>query len=160
RVGDFFELPGESPYMLLVAPIRAELRRAGMPASDDDLVVMLHQERGTLPAITHVDGSARIQTVDPRDKPDFHQLLREFEALTGAGVLVNTSFNVRGEPIVCSPHDAYECFVHTGLDLLVLENCVLYKHEQPAFADRPHHRAHVEAIDPRLARRLTRFYNV
>src|SRR5262249_58040587 len=101
----------------------------------DDMVPVINQTRSTLPAITHVDFSARVQTVDPRDKPDYHQVLCEFEALTGTGVLVNTSFNVRGEPIVCSPHDAYMCFMRTGIDMLVLENCVLYKHEQPPFDD-------------------------
>jgi carbamoyltransferase len=136
RAGDYFELDVESPYMLLVAPVREALRRPVASIDGDDMIPVINQTRSTLPAITHVDFSARVQTVDAQDKPDFHQVLREFEALTGTSVLVNTSFNVRGEPIVCSPHDAYTCFMRTEIDLLVLENCVLYKHEQPRFEDR------------------------
>jgi carbamoyltransferase len=135
RVGDYFDLGVESPYMLLVAPVREELRRPVAQIDGEDMIPVINQTRSTLPATTHVDFSARVQTVDPRDKPDYHQVLREFEALTGTGVLVNTSFNVRGEPIVCSPHEAYTCFMRTEIDILVLENCVLYKHEQPPFDD-------------------------
>jgi carbamoyltransferase len=135
QVGAYFELDVESPYMLLVAPVREELRRPVAAIDGDDMIPVINQTRSALPAITHVDFSARVQTVDARDKPDYHQVLGEFEALTGIGVLVNTSFNVRGEPIVCSPHDAYTCFMRTDIDVLVLENCVLYKHEQPPFED-------------------------
>ncbi|HUF63512.1 MAG TPA: carbamoyltransferase [Verrucomicrobiales bacterium] len=122
----------ESPYMLLVAEVRAEQRR-GDP---DDLsgvqgLEKLGIERSTIPAVTHVDYSARIQTVDQDRNPRFHRLLREFEARTGCPVLINTSFNVRGEPIVCTPAEAYRCFLGTGMDVLVLENCVLRKEEQP-----------------------------
>jgi hypothetical protein len=130
------------------------------PLDGDDLISRINQVRSTLPAITHVDFSARIQTVDTRDKPDFYELLREFEALTGVGVLVNTSFNVRGEPIVCSPHDAYECFMRTDLDLLVLENCVLYKEEQPALENRARGTRDTSGLEPRLSRSLTRFYDL
>jgi carbamoyltransferase len=136
RVGNYFELDVESPYMLLVAPVREELRRPVAPIDGDDMIPVINQARSTLPAITHVDFSARVQTVSARDKPDFHLVLREFEGLTGTGVLVNTSFNVRGEPIVCSPYDAYMCFMRTDIDVLVLENCVLDKQEQPPFEDR------------------------
>jgi carbamoyltransferase len=135
RCADYFELDTESPYMLLVAPVRPELRLPVAPCSGDDLIPVINQPRSTLPAITHVDYSARIQTVDPRDKPDFHRVLEEFERRTGVGVVVNTSFNVRGEPIVCSPHDAYTCFMRTQMDVLVLEHFILYKTEQPAFED-------------------------
>lgn len=141
RVADFFELDRESPYMLLVAPVRAErrLEQAGFAASsawDEDMLAVINRARSDVPAITHVDYSARIQTVHPADKPDYHQVIQAFEALTGCGVVVNTSFNVRGEPIVCSPADAYTCFMRTDIDLLVLEDCLLWKAEQPPFQDR------------------------
>jgi carbamoyltransferase len=135
RCADYFELDTDSPYMLLVAPVRPELRLPVAPGAGDDLIPVINQPRSHLPAITHVDYSARIQTVDPRDKPDFHRVIEEFERRTGVGVVVNTSFNVRGEPIVCSPHDAYTCFMRTGMDVLVLEHFILYKTEQPAFED-------------------------
>jgi carbamoyltransferase len=135
RVGDYFELNGESPYMLLVAPVREELRLSPKDVDGDDMIPIINQVRSSIPAVTHVDYSARVQTVDADTKPDYYQLLREFEALTGIGVLVNTSFNVRGEPIVCSPRDAYVCFMRTDLDVLVLENCVLFKDAQPAFTE-------------------------
>ncbi len=87
--------------------------------------------RSDIPAITHVDYSARVQTVDRRDHPDYHAMIRAFKERTGYGVVVNTSFNVRGEPIVCTPEDAYRCFMRTEMDVLFLENLVLYKEEQP-----------------------------
>jgi carbamoyltransferase len=95
----------------------------------------LHVPRSDIPAVTHVDYSARIQTVDRRDHSRFHELISEFKRRTGYGVLVNTSFNVRGEPIVCSPEDAYTCFMRTEMDTLVLENIILYKDEQPMFKE-------------------------
>ncbi|HWW87216.1 MAG TPA: carbamoyltransferase C-terminal domain-containing protein, partial [Vicinamibacterales bacterium] len=159
RVGEFFELEGDSPYMLIAAGLRKKLRWTIARVDGDDPISIVDQQRSTLPAITHVDFSARIQTVDARDKPDFHRLLREFEALTGIAVLVNTSFNIRGEPIACSPHDAYRCFMGTNIDILVLENCVLYKHEQPAFEDGKVATTRADAVDPRLVRALTRFYD-
>lgn len=139
-VEQHFEMKGESPYMLLVAPVREDKRlpvMAGLFESetDDDLLRVVNQPRSDLPAITHVDHSARIQTVDARDQPEFHRLLKAFKSLTGVGVLVNTSFNVRGEPIVCSPKDAYTCFMRTEMDVLVLEEFVLRKEQQPKFAD-------------------------
>ena len=91
----------------------------------------LYQLRSDVPAITHVDNSARVQTVDAERNPRFHALLREFDRRTGCGVIVNTSFNVRGEPIVCSPADAYRCFMATAMDALVVERCVLLKEAQP-----------------------------
>ncbi|MCC6953557.1 MAG: carbamoyltransferase [Deltaproteobacteria bacterium] len=136
RVADFFEMNCESPYMLLVAPVREERRRA-MTANENSLfgIEKLNVARSDIPAVTHVDYSARIQTVEREDNPAFYDLIREFEALTGYGILVNTSFNVRGEPIVCSPDDAYRCFMRTEMDVLVLEDCVLLKEEQPAVED-------------------------
>ena len=139
-VSEYFEMTGESPYMLLVAPVRADRRLPVNPAlfesdSDDDMLRIVNQARSDLPAITHVDGSARVQTVNREDHPEFHRLISAFKKITGVGVVVNTSFNVRGEPIVCSPKDAYTCFMRTGMDLLVLEEFVLWKDRQPKFDD-------------------------
>jgi carbamoyltransferase len=135
RAGEWFDLPRgqESPYMLLVAPVRED-RRVDIPperrrtmAEDPDLRNRVNVVRSEVPAVTHVDFSARVQTVDEGRNPRFHGLLRAFERLTGCPVLVNTSFNVRGEPIVCTPQDAYRCFLATGIDALVLEDVVLTK---------------------------------
>jgi carbamoyltransferase len=132
RVGDYFELDRPSPYMLIVAPVRPELRLAlSDQAAQLFGIEQLNVPRSTLPAITHVDYSARIQTVHAEINLRLHKLLERFEALTGVGVLVNTSFNVRGEPIVCTPADAYRCFMRTGMDYLVLENFILKKSDQP-----------------------------
>jgi len=137
RVGDYFEHEGESPYMLIVAPVRAHLRIPLTPEQERQFgVEKLKLKRSELPAITHVDYSARIQTVHEATNPRFHQLLTEFQAQTGCGVLVNTSFNVRGEPIVCTPADAYRCFMRTEMDYLVIENFLMNKGEQPEFADK------------------------
>ena len=138
-VDQYFELEDESPYMLVVAPVRQE-RRLPMDLveimpNDDDMIPVINRSRSDLPAITHVDYSARVQTVDSRDKPDFYNILKAFEDLTGCGVVVNTSFNVRGEPIVCSPKEAYQCFMRTEIDLLVIEGCLLWKNQQPKFED-------------------------
>ena len=136
RVSDYFELDRESPYMLLVAPVREDRRRhddrTAFDAGDDDMLAVVRQERSDIPAITHVDYSARIQTVHPEDKPDYHAVISEFERRTGYGVIVNTSFNVRGEPIVCTPQDAYRCFMRSEIDMLVLEDCILEKADQPS----------------------------
>jgi carbamoyltransferase len=129
RVSDYFELDVESPYMLLVAPIKAELRRP-LPQGISGLD-LLKERRSTLPAVTHVDYSARIQTVERADNPLLYELLLRFEQATGCGVLVNTSFNVRGEPIVCSPADAYRCFVNTEMDYLVIGNYLMEREAQP-----------------------------
>jgi carbamoyltransferase len=140
KAGEYFELETESPYMLLVAPVR-EGRRLPMSwegfegGDSDDMLEVINRPRSDIPAVTHVDYSARVQTVHAEDKPDFYQLLKEFERQTGCAVLVNTSFNVRGEPIVCGPADAYRCFMRTEMDLLVLEDCLLWKGEQPAFKE-------------------------
>ena len=121
RVQDYFELDCDSPYMLLVAPVREERRTLPRSQSEDLWGIdQLNQVRSDIPAVTHIDYSARIQTVDRAVSPDYYDLIREFEALTGCAVLVNTSFNVRGEPIVCTPADAVRCFMRTQLDYLVM----------------------------------------
>ena len=132
RVSDYFELDSDSPYMLIVAPVK-ESRRRAMGESEKGLwgIERLNVPRSDIPAITHLDYSARVQTIHQETNPRYYRLLHEFETQTGYAVLVNTSFNVRGEPIVCSPEDAYRCFMRTEMDVLVLENCVLYKSDQP-----------------------------
>jgi carbamoyltransferase len=130
RVGDCFELNQASPYMLLVAPVKESLRLNGQGAGAGDFMVRLKTPRSTLPAITHLDYSARIQTVAAEDNSRFHRLLSEFEKNTGCPVLVNTSFNVRGEPPVCTPEEAFRCFMRTGMDYLVLGNFLLDKLKQ------------------------------
>ena len=129
RCGEFFGLETESPYMLLVAPV-AESQRVpvGREAAGLD---RLKQVRSTLPAVTHVDGSARVQTVDRDRNPLFHALLRRFEQATGCPVLINTSFNVRGEPVVGSTDDAYRCFINSRIDVLVVGPCFLERDRQP-----------------------------
>jgi len=134
--GTWFDLNRDSPYMLLVAPVRAEHRLAPDDAQraashDPDLRKRVNVPRSTLPAITHVDFSARVQTLSEERNGRYCRLVREFKRLTGCGVVVNTSFNVRGEPIVCTPEDAIRCFLATDMDMLVLENFVLVKADQP-----------------------------
>ncbi len=132
RAREFFDLePGqESPYMLLVAPV-AERQRTAPPLAPLEGMEKLKAVRSSIPAVTHVDCSARIQTVDPERHGRLFGLLEAFEAKTGCPVLINTSFNVRGEPIVCRPEEAYRCFMATGMDALVMGNCILLKEEQP-----------------------------
>jgi carbamoyltransferase len=130
RASDCFELNETSPYMLLVAAVREALRVNGQKEEPIDLMARLKLRRSTLPAVTHVDYSARVQTVAAADNPRFHHLLSEFEKRTGCPVLVNTSFNVRGEPPVCTPEDAFRCFMRTEMDYLVLGNFLLDKAEQ------------------------------
>ena len=129
--GEWFELDGDSPYMLLVADV-SEQRRKSMTAAEQDLfgIAKLNVPRSDIPAVTHVDYSARIQTVHEQTNPRYHALLRRFNELTGCPVLVNTSFNVRGEPIVCSPEDAFRCFMGTEIDVLAVGNCFLRKEDQ------------------------------
>jgi carbamoyltransferase len=132
RVADYFDLDTDSPYMLLVAPVSERWRIAMTPEQQRLFgIEKLNVPRSTIPAITHVDYSARIQTVHPDTNPRYHGLLRRFEALTGCPVLVNTSFNVRGEPIVCTPSDAYRCFMRTEMDVLVVGNFLMLKERQP-----------------------------
>ena len=130
-VADWFELDSDSPYMLIVADVSKDKRRA-MTAAEQALfgIDKLNVSRSEIPAVTHIDYSARIQTVNAATNPLFHQLLSQFKQLTGCPVLVNTSFNVRGEPIVCTPEDAFRCFMGNELDLLVVGHCVLKKTEQ------------------------------
>lgn len=118
--------------MLLVAPVR-ESRRAPMNGTDSEPkgIDRIKIIRSEIPAVTHVDSSARVQTVDAARNGRYHRLLQKFEEKTGCPVIINTSFNVRGEPIVCTPKDAYRCFMTTEMDVLVVENCVLLKNEQP-----------------------------
>ena len=132
RAPDYFELSSESPYMLLVAPVKEE-RRLSMSDDEQRLfgIDKLNVPRSDVPAITHVDYSARVQTVDRTRNPDYFDLISRFEELTGCGMVVNTSFNVRGEPIVCKPEDAYMCFMRTNMDHLVLGPYLLNKEEQP-----------------------------
>jgi len=132
RVSDYFEQAGPSPYMLIVAPVHQDIRLT-LPTEQQSLfgIERLKLIRSELPAITHVDYSARVQTVHRDTNPRYHELIRQFEAKTGCAVLVNTSFNVRGEPIVCTPEDAYRCFMRTEMDYLVLGNFLLAKEQQP-----------------------------
>jgi carbamoyltransferase len=134
---EYFGLKTDSPYMLLVAPVNEDrwiISDTVIP-EDGDMLPLINRPRSDIPAVTHVDYSARIQTVSPAEKPDYYAVIKEFEKLTGYGLIVNTSFNVRGEPIVASPEDAYRCFMRTGIDMLVLENCILIKNEQPEFPE-------------------------
>ena len=129
RVNEIFDLETASPYMLIVAPVQTGQRLDVEPGATG--LERLKQQRSTLPAITHVDFSARVQTVNARQNPDFHAILKRFEEQTGCPVLVNTSFNVRGEPVVCSPDDAYRCFVNTEIDYLAIGNFLLERAAQP-----------------------------
>jgi carbamoyltransferase len=130
-VQDWFEHEGESPYMLFVADVRPERRRA-MSAEQQAMfgIDKLNVVRSDVPAVTHVDYSARLQTVHAETNPRFHALLQRFKARTGCPILINTSFNVRGEPIVCTPEDAFRCFMGSEIEMLVVGNCVLHKDEQ------------------------------
>jgi carbamoyltransferase len=142
RAAEYFELDRESPYMLLVAPVRAG---RCIPSQGDERQLEIHEwvnrARSDLPAITHVDYSARIQSVSQRTNHRFHALLSAFQDLTGCAVLINTSFNVRGEPIVCTPSDAYRCFLRTEMDYLVLGPYLLSKAEQPRWQESENWRA-------------------
>jgi carbamoyltransferase len=130
-VAEWFDLEGDSPYMLLVAPV-AESRRRAMTTEEDKLfgIDKLNVPRSSIPAITHVDYSARVQTVHAETNPRYHALIAAFKAKTGCGVVVNTSFNVRGEPIICTPEDAFRCFMGSEIEVLVVGNCFLKKEEQ------------------------------
>ena len=134
---EYFELDCDSPYMLLVAPVSEKIRTHETqshqrgPCEIEKLNVL----RSRIPAVTHVDYSARIQTVNRRSNPMYHDLLESFFQLTGCPVVVNTSFNVRGEPIVCTPIDAYRCFMWTGMDNLILGSYLLKKTDQPPFKE-------------------------
>jgi carbamoyltransferase len=130
-VADWFEMDTDSPYMLLVAPVKQSRQRT---MSEDECKLFgidkLNVPRSDIPAVTHVDYSARIQTVHADTNPRYHALISRFKKLTGCPVLVNTSFNVRGEPIVCAPRDAFACFMGTEIEMLVIGDCVLRKEDQ------------------------------
>src|SRR4029077_17259325 len=137
HVGDWFDLDADSPYMLLVADVRPSRR---LPVADGVQALwgieQLNVPRSMIPAVTHVDYSARIQTVRRETSPLYYEIIEAFGRITGCPLIINTSFNVRGEPIVCTPEDSYRCFMRTEMDFLVLENCVLDKSEQPQFAEK------------------------
>jgi carbamoyltransferase len=133
RASEYFDLDAESPYMLIVAPVKEE-RRLPLPEGDERWGIdLLNEPRSDIPAVTHLDYSARVQTVTSGRTPAYHALIAEFERRTGCPLVVNTSFNVRGEPIVCTAQDAYRCFMRTHLDYLVVGPFLLAKSEQPAF---------------------------
>ena len=140
RLGDYFELSAPSPYMLLVDEVKKDNQRPFdldklLAASEEDMLPVVNEVRSDIPAVTHVDYSARIQTVNRERNEHYYDLIKAFERETGCGVIVNTSFNVRGEPIVCTPQEAYECFMRTEMDVLLLENLILYKEEQPTWTE-------------------------
>lgn len=130
NITDYFELDRPSPYMLLVAPVKNE-KRCAILKHQDNILREVNQVRSTIPAVTHVDYSARIQSVSETDNKVYYELIKKFYEISGCPVLVNTSFNVRGEPIVCTPADAYECFMRTEMDVLVIDHYILYKEDQP-----------------------------
>jgi carbamoyltransferase len=136
RVHEYFEMDCDSPYMLLVAPVKRE-RQIPMTNEQQRLwgIEQLNVVRSDIPAITHIDYSARVQTVSRDTNPNYYDLIAAFEAKSGCAVIVNTSFNVRGEPIVCTPHDAYVCFMRTHIDYLVLNNFLLDKTTQPEWKE-------------------------
>jgi carbamoyltransferase len=136
RVADYFEMDCDSPYMLLVAPVKKE-RQIPMTREQRGLwgIEQLNVVRSDIPAVTHIDYSARVQTVEHDTNPDYYDLIKEFDRQTGCPVVVNTSFNVRGEPIVCTPEDAYRCFMRTHIDCLVLGPFLLEKEAQPAWKE-------------------------
>jgi len=136
KVSEYFDTDRSSPYMLLIADVRKE-RRLPQPSGEEmTMLDRLKVNRSDIPAVTHLDYSARLQTVNQKDKPDYHAVIFEFEKLTGYAVIVNTSFNVRGEPIICTPEDAYRCFMRTEMDVLVMENCMLFKENQPVWEEK------------------------
>lgn len=140
RVHDYFEMDTDSPYMLLVSNVKQSRRRpfdkkAYLDKNKGDMLAAVNAGRSDIPAVTHIDYSARVQTVDHNDNPAFYALIKAFERKTGCGVLINTSFNVRGEPVVCTPQDAYLCFMRTEMDILVLGNYLLYKKDQTALKE-------------------------
>jgi len=147
KAGEYFDIDRPSPFMLLVSKVCQKrcLSQPPVPPSDGkNMMERLKIKRSDIPAVTHLDYSARLQTVNQADKPDYHGVIKAFEDLTGCAVIVNTSFNVRGEPIVCSPLDAYRCFMRTEIDVLVIENCMLFKEEQPVWQEKDNWRDKLE----------------
>ena len=135
RIGDYFDLDADSPYMLMVAPVREDRCQILEVDPTTDIHDWVNLPRSDVPAITHVDYSARIQSVHPETNPHYYALIKAFDELTGCGMVINTSFNVRGEPIVCTPSDAYRCFMRTEMDYLVLGPFLLEKHAQPEWQE-------------------------
>jgi carbamoyltransferase len=135
RASEYFDIAVESPYMMLVAQVREGLRTPNGHPPTDDLRTWVNEVRSDIPAVTHIDYSARLQTVSRDQSPEFHAILSAFEELTDCPVIINTSFNVRGEPIVCTPEDAYRCFMRTEMDYLVLGQHILAKADQPAWSE-------------------------
>ncbi len=135
-VSEYFELDRESPYMLLVAQVKESRCIGREEAASLPIMERINQVRSDIPAITHVDYSARVQTVERETNPRYYDLIKAFKDLTGYGVIINTSFNVRGEPIVCTPEDSYRCFMRTEMDYLVLGECLIAKSEQPPWQDK------------------------
>lgn len=144
KVSEYFDTDSPSPYMLLIADVRKERRLPQPSAEGMSMLNRLKVNRSDIPAVTHLDYSARLQTVNQNDKPDYHAVISEFEKLTGCAVVVNTSFNVRGEPIICTPEDAYRCFMRTEMDVLVIEDCMLFKEEQPPWEEKGGWRSELE----------------
>ncbi|MDP6848223.1 MAG: carbamoyltransferase C-terminal domain-containing protein, partial [Kiritimatiellia bacterium] len=136
RAGEYFELDSPSPYMLLTAQVREERCRHDEVPDDITMRDRVNMVRSDLPAITHVDHSARVQTVDRSVNPEYYDIIKEFEERTGYGVVINTSFNVRGEPIVCTPEDAYACFMRTDMDYLAVGSFLLSKKDQPPWDEK------------------------
>ena len=136
QVSEWFDLDRESPYMLLVAPVAAQHHTAAPEGEAERFGIdKLNVPRSSVPAITHVDRSARVQTVHPEDNPRYHAIIEAFQALTGCPVIINTSFNVRGEPIVCDPEQAFVCFMRTHMDFLMMGNFLLDKSQQPVWQE-------------------------
>jgi carbamoyltransferase len=135
KANEYFDIDRPSPYMLLVANVRKEKRLPQPPKDGLSMNDRLKVPRSNIPAVTHLDYSSRLQTVNRNYKPDYYEIIAEFEKLTGCAVIVNTSFNVRGEPIICSPEDAYRCFMRTEMDTLVIEDFILIKEEQPLWKE-------------------------
>ena len=132
---EYFEIDCRSPYMLLCADVKKGRRKKfcleeEIKLSQENLIPIVNRVRSDIPAVTHVDYSARLQTVSEMENPTYYGIIKAFQQLTGCGVVINTSFNVRGEPIVCTPQDAYLCFMRTAMDVLILGNHILYKKEQ------------------------------
>ncbi|MCK5179497.1 MAG: carbamoyltransferase [Candidatus Omnitrophica bacterium] len=136
EVGEYFDLNRSSPYMLLVSPVRSDKLTGETDNKSEDIRERLNVRRSVIPAVTHVDNSARIQTVSEKTKPVYYRIIREFHKQTGCPVIINTSFNIRGEPIVCTPEDAYRCFMRTDMDYLVLGNFICDKNKQPQREER------------------------
>lgn len=141
NVSEYFQMNHNSPYMLLVAPVREErqlpfsMKKYYTEDGEINLLPIVNEKRSDIPAVTHVDYSARVQTINKDTNPRYYGIVEAFEKITGCSVIVNTSFNVRGEPIVCTPKDAYECFMRTDMDVLVFDNIILHKEDQPEFKE-------------------------